>query len=213
MENPNDVDSMSERRERSDARENRQQILTVAKHLFATQGVAATSMKEIARAAGVGQGTLYRNFAHKGELCGAMIKEDLHEFQDRVGALIGDAHTEISPLARLDRLLDERAHMTESHLPLFSAIEEATSGDQRKKHFRGPFGIWTHERIKELLTEAVARGEVADIDITFTADAILAASSPQLYSYQRHACGYSVERIISGMRRLYVDGLRREVVV
>lgn len=213
MGNHTEVDPTPERRERSDARENRRLILTVAKRLFATQGVGPTSMKEIARAAGVGQGTLYRNFAHKGEVCLAMIKEDLSEFQERVGTLSGDTRAEASPLARLDRLLEERVHLTESHLPLFAAMEEAASGDQRKKHFRGPFGAWTHERIMALLTEAVARGEVATIDIAFTADAILAASSPQLYSYQRHECGYSVERIVAGMRRLYVDGLRRECVV
>lgn len=213
MVNHNKVDPTPERRERSDARENRRLILSVAKGLFATQGVGLTSMKEIARAAGVGQGTLYRNFAHKGELCWAMIKEDLSEFQERVGALIGDARAEASPLARLDLLLEERAHLTESHLPLFAAMEEAASGDQRKKRFRGPFGTWTHEQIMDLLNQAVARGEVGAIDIAFTADSILAASSPQLYSYQRHECGYSVERIIAGMRRLYVDGLRRELVV
>ena len=42
------------------ARENRQLLLEVAKRLFAEQGIAATTMKQIASAAGVGKGTLYR---------------------------------------------------------------------------------------------------------------------------------------------------------
>src|SRR5690606_37833343 len=62
-------------RERRDARENRQRLLAAAKRLFAAQGVDATSMHEIARTAGVGQGTLYRHFADKAELCHALLKE------------------------------------------------------------------------------------------------------------------------------------------
>ncbi|HSH82601.1 MAG TPA: hypothetical protein VLA19_29060 [Herpetosiphonaceae bacterium] len=124
--------------------------------------------------------------------------------------MIHDNHAEASPLARLDTLITERIRFTESHLPLFAAMEETTAGAQRPRPFRGPFRAWTHEQIIALLTEAVAQGEAAPIDVAFTADAILAAGSPQLHSYQRHECGYSVERIVEGMRRLFVDGLRRE---
>ncbi len=200
-----------ERRERSDSRENRQQILAAAKQLFATQGVGATSMKEIAQAAGVGKGTLYRHFEHKGELCRALIKEDLAAFQAQLSILIDDSRAEVSPLARLDTLIAERVRFTESHLPLFAAMEETSAGAQRPRPFRGPFRAWTHEQIMALLTEAVARGEALPLDVAFTADAILAAASPHLHTYQRYECGYSVERIVEGMRRLFVDGLRRKL--
>jgi AcrR family transcriptional regulator len=43
-------------------------LLKVAKHLFAEQGIAATTMKQFASAAGVGKGAFYRYFADKGEL-------------------------------------------------------------------------------------------------------------------------------------------------
>src|SRR5918997_4153046 len=73
----------SERQERRDARENRGVLLAGGKRLFAERGVAATSMKEIADAAGVGKGTLYRHFAHKGELCHAVLREDVAAFKER----------------------------------------------------------------------------------------------------------------------------------
>ena len=57
----------------------------------------------------------------------------------------------------------------------------------------------------------MARAEVADLDIAFSADAILAATAPPLYQYQRRELGYSEEQIIAGMRRLFVDGLRHGV--
>jgi AcrR family transcriptional regulator len=201
------VESVTKRRERSDARENRQLLLEVAKQLFNAQGIEHTSMHEIGRTAGVGQATLYRNFADKGEICQALIKEDLVAFQERVGGLIGGAST--SPMARLETLIVEKNKLTESHLPLFAAIDEAAAGAQRKP-FRGSFHIWLHQQITSLLDQAVAQGEVARLDAAFAADAILAAVAPHLYRYQRQDLGYSSERIMAAMRHLFVDGLRRQ---
>src|SRR3712207_596243 len=113
------------RRERADARENRRLLLGVAKQRFAEQGVAATSMQEIARAAGVGQGTLYRHFAHKGALCLALIQDDIAEFQARLSTVVGKSAGGLSPLSRLGMLISERVQLMERHLPLFAAIDEA----------------------------------------------------------------------------------------
>lgn len=198
------------RTERRDARENRRLLLEVAERLFDEQGVAATTMKQVAGAAGVGKGTLYRHFADKGELCRAMIREDVAVFQERVGAQLADQQLIPSPLKRLELLLAERILLAERHLPLFAAIEEATSGMQEQaRRFRGPFTAWTHGQIVALLNEGIARSEVAPLDAAYTADVILAAMSPGLLHYQRHECGYSTERIIAGMQRLFVDHLQQ----
>jgi AcrR family transcriptional regulator len=204
------IDLVPKRRERRDARENRQQILVIAKQLFTTQGIDITSMHEIGRTAGVGQATLYRHFADKGEICQALIKEDLAAFQERVGALIGSAGAVAPPLARLDTLLVEKNRLTESHLPLFAAIDEAAAAAPHKP-FRGPFHTWLHEQITSLLGQAVAQGEVAPLDAAFAADAILAAVAPHLYRYQRQNLGYSSERIMAAMRHLFIDGLRQGI--
>src|SRR5262245_36220821 len=206
----NIAEAVPKRRERRDARENRQQILAIAKQLFAAQGIDRTTMHEIARAAGVGQGTLYRHFADKGEICHALIREDLAAFQERVGAMIGGADAAGSPLARLEILIAEKNRLTESHLPLLAAMEETPAGVRRGKPFRGPFHSWLHEQISNLLVQAIAQGEVAPLDVAFTADALLAAVAPPIYRDQRQNLGYSSERIMAGMRRLFVDGLRRD---
>ena len=203
------VEGVPKRRERSDARENRQQILVVAKQLFTTQGIDCTSMHEIGRTAGVGQATLYRHFADKGEICHALIKEDLAAFQERVGVLISSAGAAASPMARLETLIIEKNRLTESHLPLFAAMDEAAAAAPRKP-FRGPFHMWLHEQITSLLAQAVAQSEVEPLDAAFAADAILAAVAPHLYRYQRQDLGYSSERIMAAMRHLFIDGLRQK---
>jgi AcrR family transcriptional regulator len=59
---------------RADARRNREAILAAAKELFAEQGLDA-QMPDIARAAKVGVGTVYRHFPTKDDLIEALVAE------------------------------------------------------------------------------------------------------------------------------------------
>lgn len=68
---------------RKDARRNREAILAAARDLFAESGDVA--MYEVARRAGVGQATLYRNFPDRDALIAALSVEWLDELE-RVGA-------------------------------------------------------------------------------------------------------------------------------
>src|ERR1700710_2720626 len=63
----------TEPQRRRDASENRQAILEAARELFADSTDVA--MSKIAKRAGVGQATLYRNFANRGALAAEIIDE------------------------------------------------------------------------------------------------------------------------------------------
>ena len=65
-----------------------------------------------------------------------------------------------------------------------------------------------HELLARLLTEAVERGELAALDILYTADAMLAAFQPALYRFQRQERGFSSERILQGLCHIYIDGVK-----
>jgi len=54
----------------------------------------------------------------------------------------------------------------------------------------------------------VGRGELASLDIPFTVDAILATLNPMFYSFPRQERGFSPERILQGLRRIYIDGVK-----
>ncbi len=62
--------------ERTDARLNRERILEAAFHVIAEKGLAA-EVKEIADRAGVGIGTIYRNFPTKDDLVVAILTDML----------------------------------------------------------------------------------------------------------------------------------------
>jgi AcrR family transcriptional regulator len=199
-----------QRRERSDALASRRKLLIAAKQLFAAQGLDQPSMCEIARAAGVGQGTLYRNFAHKGELCQALLRDDLDAFMARVDAAADAPGQLASPLAHLEELLVEQIRLIEQHLPLLAAIE-AGGETRRPGQSRSPWYSWLHRHLTRLLTAAVMSGEVkADLDVEYTADAIMAVLAPRFVGHQRRDLSYGPERIIAGVRRIFVEGLRSD---
>ncbi|WP_460887222.1 TetR/AcrR family transcriptional regulator [Promicromonospora xylanilytica] len=70
---------------RSDARDNRDRILEVARSTFAEEGIGV-SMREVARRAGVGPATLYRRFPTKE----ALVTEAFGEQMVRCTAIVAD---------------------------------------------------------------------------------------------------------------------------
>ncbi|WP_245452417.1 TetR/AcrR family transcriptional regulator [Bradyrhizobium forestalis] len=79
------------------------QLLTAAKDTFTSKGFAATTMDDIAGAAGMSKKTLYKLFESKTELFRAMLLRSLPE------ADYADAPSEGSPVTRLRNMLREAA--------------------------------------------------------------------------------------------------------
>src|SRR5664279_1450057 len=61
---------------RADAVRNRERVLDAARVLFAVQG-SDPSMEQIARAAGVGVGTMYRNWPSRSDLVEEVYRDNL----------------------------------------------------------------------------------------------------------------------------------------
>jgi AcrR family transcriptional regulator len=69
-----DQPAAAEPRQRADARRNRKRIIEASRELFAEHGFDA-QVDDIARAAGVGVGTVYRHFPNKCDLLEALVQE------------------------------------------------------------------------------------------------------------------------------------------
>jgi AcrR family transcriptional regulator len=104
-----------EKRLRADAERNRRRVLDAAAGLFCERGLDV-GVGEIAERAGVGRGTLFRNFASKEDLIAAIVVErmaeacargrELLDADDPVEALFGFLH-EMVGRQQLDRALFE----------------------------------------------------------------------------------------------------------
>jgi AcrR family transcriptional regulator len=112
---------------RADALRNRDQIVAAARGLFSAQGVDIP-MEEIARAAGVGVGTLYRRFPDRGSLVNA-VSMDMFT---KLAGMITTANTEEeSAWAVLERFLREWAEFRLGllHDPMCTGMAEAVEAD------------------------------------------------------------------------------------
>ena len=189
------------RHERCDAQANRERILSAAAQLFATQGVSAVNMADISKAAKVGQGTLYRRFANKGELCLALMDHQMATFQAQVLAQLGrmtQDHT--AKLAQLQWFLDALIHFNEMHTPLLC---EASQSIYFAPGTRPAPYIWQHMTVMGLLRGAVAANEIApDQDFPMLADTILAPLQPAVFRLLRDGNGYTPERISATLQGL-----------
>lgn len=190
---------------RRDAIENRRRILEAARDAFAEGGVDGTSMHRIGRLAGVGQGTLYRHFEHKGALCAALLSEEIEDF---VREMRRRTEGRGPALGRLKWALGWVSRFNEQNSALLGAIRDASAGGRRVELYGNPFYERLKNTVVELLDEAVGNEELpAELDVECVADTLLAALNIDLYLYQRHQLGLERERIVGGLRSL-LDGLR-----
>ena len=187
--------------ERRDVARNRERVMEAARGLFEERGVVSVTMEQIARAAGVGKGTLYRRFAHKGLLCHALLDEPTRRFQAET--LEGLGETGVGPAEKLGLFLDRLVLFTDENLDLLYGGHETLDGTERLAQFVHPSYGWLRGTVLGLLRAAQRDGELdANLDADYLADALLAPLGVDLFYHQRRVLGLPVERIAAGLRSL-----------
>jgi AcrR family transcriptional regulator len=112
--------SGEERRRRADAERNRRRLLDAAQELFRERGLEV-GVGEIAERAGIGRGTLFRNFPTKEDLIAAIVVERMHEASERGIALCAAP----DPGEALFEFLEYMAGAQQVNRSLFEAIADA----------------------------------------------------------------------------------------
>lgn len=197
---------MSIRRERKDAVAHRQLILQTAKNLFNEHGVHPVSMHRIAKTAGIGQATLYRRYAHKGDLCFDILQEYTHKMLDDMNSYLQDNHN--APATdRLGGILDIWIDTVEDKADLIIAMEsKMTCEDNRGNFFHSPIYRFIRDKMSGLLAEMVGvnspEGHPVQIDPDLTAHAIICSLSPIGYFHLKQEKGYSREQMKLGFRQM-----------
>jgi AcrR family transcriptional regulator len=207
---PTLVDLACARHERADAAANRNQVLAAAKRLFDARGVEHVTMDEIARAAGVGKGTLYRRYSDKAALCVALLDACFVEFERAVLEDLRSAAAARSAIDQLHAFLNRLIDWTEEHTPWLGVIADQTGGSRRGAGRCGPIYQWLHAVVEYLLRQASTNGEAHTEDPVYVADVLLSAVDVDLYVFQRRERHFSQDQIRAGLYRL-VEGLRTPV--
>lgn len=99
---------MSQRLSRSESRElTRKRLLDAAARLFARNGFQATSVDDVAEAAGFSKGALYYNFSSKDDLFEALVEESIGQMIGSLETALAGARTIEDKLAAMQRVLTE----------------------------------------------------------------------------------------------------------
>ncbi|WP_245572655.1 TetR/AcrR family transcriptional regulator [Actinokineospora enzanensis] len=141
--------------ERADAARNRRRILVAAQRLFAQRGVDTVTMDQIASAAGVGKGTLFRRFGDKSGLAAALLEEGERELRERVVSGPQPLGPGAEPAARLRAFFDAYLAFLAEHLDLVHLAETARPGTRYRIE---AYRYW-HRHVTGLLTEARVPGD------------------------------------------------------
>ena len=146
----------------------RQKLIDIARQLFAKNGVANTTMNDIAVASGKGRRTLYTYFNSKEEVYSAVIESELERLSDKLDEVA----------AMKMRPLDKVIELIYTHLIM---IRETVvrNGNLRAEFFRN---IWMVEKVRKkfddyeidlfrkVYQEGKADGEFDIDDVNLVAD-------------------------------------------
>ncbi|MEU8132008.1 TetR/AcrR family transcriptional regulator [Streptodolium elevatio] len=178
-------------RERADAARNRARVLAAAERLFAERDPATVTMDDIAKAAGIGRGTLYRRYPDRVSIARALLDEHERALQEKLmrGPAPLGPEPETSPAERLAAFYAAMVDMLETHVHLLLGAETGAA-----RYTTGAYAFW-RLHVRHLAQQAGAE------DADTLADLLLAPLAPELYRYQRDK-GTPMERISGGLEAL-----------
>jgi len=181
------------RKPRADAVRNRERVLEAAKAVFSAGGPEA-SLEVVARAAGVGIGTLYRHFPTREELFEAVYRREVQQLAD----LAEELKREARPIDALRQWMRSNVEFVATKKGMSAAL--ALAAYKNSALFSYSFDQLTRA-VGALLDRAIAAGEIRD-DIS--AEDLLRALIGMCYMHDQPGWQKSVLRLVD----VFIDGLR-----
>jgi AcrR family transcriptional regulator len=181
------------RKPRADAVRNRERVLEAAKAVFSAGGAEA-SLEAVARAAGVGIGTLYRHFPTREDLFEAVYRREVQQLAD----LAEQLKQESKPIEALRHWMRSNVRFVATKKGMSAAL--ALAAYKNPKLFSYSFDQLTRA-VGGLLARAIATGEIRD-DIS--PEDLLRALVGMCYMHDQPGWQTSVLRLVD----VFIDGLR-----
>ncbi|MCR8945141.1 TetR/AcrR family transcriptional regulator [Streptomyces sp. OUCMDZ-4982] len=173
---------------RADAARNRALLLEAAGRLVAERGAAGVTMEEVAAAAGVGKGTVFRRFGDRGGLLMALLDESARELQE---AFIGGPPPLGPGAPPLERLLAfGRAVLQSSNHQLDLRLAAELDPERRYAH-PSTSALTTHVTV-------LVRQLTPSADCDLLAHALMAYLDPALIRHLTRDRGMPLRRLEAG---------------
>lgn len=183
------------RGERRDAAANRRRILAAARELVEAQDAEAVTMEAVARAAGVGFGTLYRRYPDRNALWEDLSVQNVLALQDEALDRLGDPDRDARDDLRW--LLRRLVVFNEDNAPLLTGMTGMATPRRPGGIWRTPLYTWLHDLVAALLRRGRDRGVVIDVDPDHAAYVLLAPLTIDLHLLRRRDRGASLEDLLA----------------
>lgn len=174
-------------RQRGDATRNRGRVLDAARRLVGERGAAAVTMDDVAAAAGVGKGTLFRRFGSRAGLMRALLDADEQDMQQALMFGPPPLGPRAAPLQRLLAFGRQRLEFVRRHADVLCEAERDTHG------LASPAGAVLHTHVRMLLA-----GAGADGDLDTQTDALLGLLAAGYVRHQVDDRGRTLEELANG---------------
>jgi AcrR family transcriptional regulator len=143
-------------------------ILEAAIEMFAEKGYAATSTSEIAKRAGVAEGTIFRHYKTKKDLLLAIITPTVTKVvapflaKEFVKEVFEHQYQSYEDFIRA--LMKNRYDFVKKHLPLIRIFwQEIAFHSEIKEQFQAIFTENVYEKFKKIVEYFQSKGEIIDI--------------------------------------------------
>jgi len=177
---------------RSDAERNRSAVLAAADALFASADVPArVSMDDVAAAAGVGKGTLFRAFGNRAGLIQALWARRAEPLRDAIESGPPPLGPGTDPRQRIAAILDAILDLKLDNRHLMLTVEEHSASTSL---YEQPQYQLVHQLLRGLLADAGR-----DDDSELLAHVLLAGVRADLLDYLTGSGGISRRRLHSGI--------------
>ncbi|WP_267202396.1 TetR/AcrR family transcriptional regulator [Limosilactobacillus kribbianus] len=179
---------------RTDAQHNRQKIFKATEQLLAENAADQITMAQIARAAGVGVGTLYRNFPTRGDLFISLAYAQLDDYLAREETLIQNKDISRETVRQvLGDYLSFREHR--QHLLPTGSLESAT------QYYSRP----NYQRLHHLFANLIGKTNpgLSSITVAFRSDMLIACLRGDSYYLQRTERQLVPEQILDQLMALF----------
>ena len=191
--------------ERPDQPEVPAHIVEAARHVMASDGLAAATLERISAAAGVSRMTLHRRGLSKADIVGAIGRRLERDYREAMWpALVARG----SGRERLRRALERLCTVTEENRATLAAI--SSSARDEIYHDPGPARLTRRvfvEPLERLLLDGAADGSLAKCDAPEMATVLFNAVC-HTYGHLRAGHGWAERRTREGVIRLVMDGLK-----
>ncbi|MBX3446254.1 MAG: TetR/AcrR family transcriptional regulator [Parvibaculaceae bacterium] len=149
------------------ASKTRQRITNAALELFVAQGIAATTTRDIAAAADIAEGTIYRHFESKEALAQEIFMEGYMPFAK---ALVTFEQSGGTVAERLARVVEYFYGLFDTDQTRWVYLMTYQTGPQSKLPDDTPT---PHRLLLKMLTESVKKGEMKGLEPKLTAQILL----------------------------------------